>query len=481
MSTTRARRWGVIFATGAVVTLVACSGGSDTNASKTTTTAARAPGSSTTVTTASGTATTGAAAAAASWPTYYGDVARTGLTTDGPKQAASVRQQWASPTLDGDIYAQPLIAAGHVIVATENNSVYSLDESTGKIAWKTHLGEPVAGSSLPCGNVDPVGITSTPVVDVSTNRVYAVGLVQPGKDMLFELDLSNGQLVDSKGVDVAGADPAVHNQRSALLLSNGSVYVAYGGRYGDCGDYHGRVVSVAVAASGLGAVSSYTLPTTRLGGFWSPPGPVVAGDGSLFLASGNSASARTFDYGNSVVRLSPTLQLQDYWAPTNWLQLNTNDADLGSTSPVLLPNNRVFQVGKEGIAYLLNASKLGGVGGELASITVCSSQAYGGVPHDGDTMFVSCPSALLQVVVQGDTMRAGWSTPVAMPGPSIIVNGTVWAVATARGDLVALDAASGAQQFTTHLGAEPSRFTTLASGDGRIVVPANRTVFAFAD
>jgi hypothetical protein len=476
----RARGRGVIFATVAVVTLAACSGGSATSVPKTTTTARRS-GSSTTVTTAPGTTTTGAAAAAAPWPTYYGDAARTGLTADGPKQAASVRQQWASPPLDGDIYAQPLIAGGHVILATENNTVYSLDESTGKIAWKTHLGEPVAGSSLPCGNVDPVGITSTPVVDVSTSRVYAVGLVQPGKDVLFELDLSSGRLVDSKGVDVAGADPAVHNQRSALVLTNGAVYVAYGGRYGDCGDYRGRVVSVAVSASGLGAVSSYTLPTTRQGGFWAPPGPVVAGDGSLFLASGNSAGARTFDYGNAVVRLSPTLQLQDYWAPTNWQALNQDDADLGSTSPVLLPDNRVFQVGKEGTGYLLNESNLGGVGGELARITVCSSLAYGGVPHDGDTMFVSCPSALLQVVVQGDTIHTGWSTPVASPGPSIIVNGTVWAVASGRGDLVALDADTGAQQFTTHLGAEPSRFTTLASGDGRIVVPANRTVFAFAD
>ena len=165
--------------------------------------------------------------------------------------------------LDGEVYAEPLIVADRIIVATENDTVYALRATTGAIIWQTHLGTPVAGSSLPCGNVDPVGITSTPVVDAAAGRVYAVGMVQPARDVLFDLDLASGKLVASKPVDVAGADPKVHNQRSALSLSGGKVYIPYGGRFGDCGDYHGRVVSVSVSGTGLGVVTPYTLPTQR--------------------------------------------------------------------------------------------------------------------------------------------------------------------------------------------------------------------------
>ena len=73
------------------------------------------------------------------------------------------------------------IAGGWVVVATENDTIYSLDSADGTIVWQTHLGEPVAGSSLPCGNVDLVGITGTPVIDAAASRIYAVGLVQPGQ------------------------------------------------------------------------------------------------------------------------------------------------------------------------------------------------------------------------------------------------------------------------------------------------------------
>ena len=280
---------------------------------------------------------TSASGNGAQWTTYYHDAARSGLTSDGPPASGAVRRQWASATLDGAVYAQPLLVGNRVVIATENDSVYALNASDGAIAWKTHLGEPVSGSSLPCGDVDPVGITSTPVVDASAGRVYAVGMVQPGRHLLFELDLSTGRLVASAPVDAAGADPAIHNQRAALTLSKGKVFIPYGGRFGDCGDYHGRVVSVPVSGAGIGPVTSYTLPTQREGGFWAPPGATVASDGSLYLTSGNSSSSGSYDYGNSVVRLSADLKLVDSFAPSDWASLNGSDSDLGSTGPVLLP------------------------------------------------------------------------------------------------------------------------------------------------
>ncbi len=366
-----------------------------------------------------------------------------------------------------------------VVIATENDSVYALNASDGTIAWKTHLGEPVSGSSLPCGDVDPVGITGTPVIDANAERIYAVGMIQPGRHMLFELDLSTGRLAASARVDSPGADPAVQNQRAALTLSRGQVFIPYGGRFGDCGNYHGRVVAVPVSSSGLGPLKSFTLPTQREGGFWAPPGAAFGSDGSFYLTSGNSSSAGSYDYGNSVVRLDADLKLVDSFAPSDWASLNGSDTDLGSTSPVLLPGGRVFQVGKSGFGYLLDAGHLGGVGGQLHAGSVCSSRAFGGVAHDGDTMFVPCSDGIAQVTVTGNSFLVGWTTPVSTPGPTIVAGGAVWAVATGSGDLVALDASSGRTVLSEHIGNVPSRFTSPAAGSGRVVVPAGRVVIAF--
>jgi len=391
-----------------------------------------------------------------------------------------LRTRWVSPSVDGDIYAQPLVVGGRVVIATENDSVYSLDASDGHVVWRTHVGEPVPGSSLPCGNVDPVGITGTPVVDVDARRIYAVGMVRPGRHVLFELDLATGHLVDSVPVDAAGADPRVHNQRAALTLTNGKVFVPFGGRYGDCGDYHGRVVSVSVSASALGPVASYTLPTQGQGGFWVPPGAAVAADGSLYLASGNSSSTTSYDYGNSVVRLGADLRLRDAFAPTNWETLNEEDADLGATGPVLLPASRVFQVGKNGVGYLLDAEHLGGIGGQLQVGRVCAGgEAFGGVAHDGDTLFVPCSNGVVEVSVSGDTFTVGWTARLSKPGPTIVTDGAVWTVATRDGHLVELDRASGATIASPSIGAVPSQFTSPAAGYGLVVVGTGRTVSAF--
>ncbi len=455
--------------------LAACSSGSGSSAQSPTSRSSRA--ASTTSSTANPPSST--SGGDAQWTTYYRDPARSGLAPDGPPKSGPIRRQWASPALDGDIYAQPLLVGDRIVIATENDSVYSLNASDGTTVWKAHLAEPVSGSSLPCGDVDPVGITSTPVIDANAGRIYAVGMTRPGRHTLFELDLSTGRLVASAPVDSPGADPAVQNQRSALTLSGGQVFIPYGGRFGDCGDYHGRVVSVPVSSTGLGSPTSYTLPTQREGGFWAPPGAAVGSDGSLYLTSGNSSSSGTYDYGNSVVRLSADSKLVDSFAPTNWASLNGSDTDLGSTSPVLLPGGRVFQVGKSGIGYLLDAGHLGGVGGQLHAGSVCSSRAFGGVAHDGDTMFVPCLGVIAQVTVTGNTFRVGWTTPVSTAGPTIIAGGAVWAVATGSGDLVALDASSGRTLLSEHIGNVPSRFTSPAAGAGRVVVPAGRVVMAF--
>jgi outer membrane protein assembly factor BamB len=463
-------------AAAAVVLLAACSGGGSvrSTAASTAPTTGRAP-----VPPATTTTTTPSAAAPQGWPTYFHDNGRSGLAADGPASAAAVKQQWTSAALDGDVYAQPLIVGGRVITATENDTVYALDAATGAVVWKTHLADPVAASSLPCGNVDPVGITGTPVVDVAGGRIYAAGMVQPGQHKLFSLDLASGAVVGSVAVDAPGADPKTHNQRAALTLSNGRVLVPFGGRFGDCGTYHGQLVAVPVTASGLGPPSSYTLPTTNEGGWWAPPGATVDGSGNIFLTSGNSESRSTFDYGNSVIRLGTDLKLADSFAPANWAALNGSDTDLGSTGPVLLPNNRLFQVGKGGIGYLLDSGHLGGIGGQLFTATVCNGRAFGAAAVAGNKTFVPCTNGVAAIVATDTQFSPIWSVTLSSPGPTIVTPDAVWTVVTGSGQLMALALSDGHTLFSRAIGSTPSRFTSPAASGGRVVVGADRKIMSF--
>jgi outer membrane protein assembly factor BamB len=180
------------------------------------------------------------------------------------------------------------------------------------------------------------------------------------------------------------------------------------------------------------------------------------------------------------VRISASLRLVDSWAPTDWASLNASDTDVGSTSPVVLPRGRVFQIGKQGMGYLLDAAHLGGIGGELHAGDVCNGgSVFGGIAHDGDVMYVPCSDGVVQVTVDGNAFKTGWTASMGTPGPTVVADGAVWVVATDRGDLIAIDQASGHEVATLPLGGVPSRFTSPAIGYGRVVVGAGRVVFAF--
>jgi len=91
----------------------------------------------------------------------------------------SVERKWSVP-VDGLLYAAPLLAAGRVFAATESDTVYAFDAATGGLAWQRHLADPMRGSQLPCGNIDPTGITGTPVIDPAGSTLYVVAFAQPG-------------------------------------------------------------------------------------------------------------------------------------------------------------------------------------------------------------------------------------------------------------------------------------------------------------
>jgi hypothetical protein len=178
------------------------------------------------------------------WPTYHKDLSRSGFEP-AITPLSSIQFSWKSVELDGDVYAEPLVVGPNVIIATENDSVYDLDANTGSVIWRTHLGTPVRGGELPCGDIDPSGITGTPAIDTSRRVVYVVAFLTPVHHELFALDLSTGTVKFHVPIDAPEADPKVEQQRAALAFSGGYVYVAYGGLFGDCGPYHGCSVNLS--------------------------------------------------------------------------------------------------------------------------------------------------------------------------------------------------------------------------------------------
>jgi hypothetical protein len=398
------------------------------------------------------------------WTTYHHDNTRTGYLPDEP-DLQRLTKAW-SASLDGPVYAEPLVVGEHMLVATEGDSLYSLNARTGQVEWRTNVGSPVPLSTLPCGNIDLLGITGTPVYDPQTRLVFAVAEVSGAAHILVGVDVSTGKVKVRRSVDVDGMEPRVHQQRAALALSGGMVYIAYGGLFGDCGNYHGWVV--ASRTDGQGPLLSYQVPTTREGGIWAPPGPIIDEAGHLYVSVGNGeATSGNWDHSDSVLKLSPTLQLEDGFAPDRWPEDNAGDADLGSMGPVLLPGGLIFIAGKSSLGYLLHADRLGGVGGQALVKPICD--AYGGAAVLGSVVFVPCPGGLQQVKVgPGIALTLGWRAS-QVPGSPIIGGHTVYSLDPSSGTLYALDSESGSVKATLSVGTT-SRFATPTLSAGRLFV-----------
>jgi outer membrane protein assembly factor BamB len=386
----------------------------------------------------------------ADWPVYHLDAGRSGNDSSFPAFSGALGAGW-STALDGAVYAEPLVVQGEVIAATEGDSVYALDPGSGAIRWRQNLGTPVPLSTLPCGDIDPLGITGTPAYDSVTGSLFVVAEVSGFAHVLFALDPATGAVQWSRNVDLPGEDPRTHQQRPALAVGNGYVYIGFGGLAGDCGQYVGEVVGVP--ATGTGATISYKVPTTREGAVWATGGPVLDGSGNVYVSVGNGASTTSFDGTDSVLELSPTLALESFFAPSSWASDNANDADLGSLSPVLVPGGWVFIAGKSGTGYVLHQGALGGIGGQVSSAAVCTG--FGGAAITGSTIFVPCVGSLREVQVGANgSLTPGWQSSAA-GGPPVVGGGAVWSVNTSTGRLVALDPATGTSLGSIGVGAVP--------------------------
>ena len=389
---------------------------------------------------------------ASAWPEYGQNAGRTG-TVAGRPAAGRLSPRWTA-RLDGAVYGQPLVVGDTVIAATENDTVYALNESTGTVAWHTHLGTPVPLGSLPCGDINPLGITGTPGYDQGNGLVYAVAETTGYHHVLFGLSVSNGAVKVRREIPVPG-NAAAFQQRPGLAIDDGRVYAAFGGLYGDCGQYIGTVVGVPL--SGRGALVSWHTPTTREGAVWGSAGPVTGPAGDLWVSTGNGAAGQgqAYDGSDSVTRLSPGLARMNFFAPATWAQDNASDLDLGSTQPVLAAGNSAFIMGKRGVGYLLNTASMGGIGGQLAERAICP--AFGAGAVDGTTVYEPCYGGLAAISVSAAqrTIRVLWRGPGDGNGSPSIGGGAVWVASTSSGTLYELNPANGAVRSRIGIGGLP--------------------------
>jgi hypothetical protein len=415
---------------------------------------------------ASRTATTTAAATArgpaAAWPTYHGDNRRTGATGAAALKAP-LRRAW-SKHLDGAVYAQPLVVGGRVIVATEHDTVYALRPKNGHIIWRHQLGTPVPQSALPCGNIDPIGITGTPAYDRGTGSIFLVTETTGSRHTLHALNWRNGHGRWHRNLDVlSNRDPHAEQERGALLVANGRVYVMFGGRAGDCGNYVGYVVGVP--KDGTGSSHHYAVPTDREAGMWAPPGPVGIGN-SIYVASGNGAETNgKYDGSDSVIRLTPTLSKTGLFAPSTWQSDNAQDLDLGSSSPVPVGSTgEVVIAGKRGTVYLLDG--LHGIGSQVATLSGCS--AYGGGATKSGLVILPCDDGIRRLDVSGHHMQWRWQLS-GVSGSPVIAGKRVYALDTGSGELVMATLGSGNAVSRVSVGSV-SRFATPAPVGSKVYV-----------
>ena len=433
-------------------------------------------------------------AAAGSWTVYHDDPAGNGVAP--PVSAVDTTAAvWNSPALDGQIYGEPLIYAGRVYVATENDTVYALSAATGAVAWSAHLGPPVPAGSLPCGNISPtVGITGTPVIDQARGEIFVVAdeLVS-GKPAhrLVGLATASGRIEMTQDVDPPGADTAALLQRTGLTLDGGQVVFGMGGNYGDCASYQGRVAAVPETGGTTKYFTVDAAPGESQGAVWmGGAAPVVDGHGDIWVSTGNGSvysDQHAYDNSDSVLELSPSLQLMQFFAPSTWATNNSQDLDM-SIAPALLPDGQVVLAGKSRIVYLLNGADLGGIGHQQATLgtnghtvgTACSDDIDGGVAVVGMTVYLPCLAGIIAVQATSSpaALHLLWSSGTG-GGPPIAAAGLIWTMGQ-NGTLYGLNPATGRIRQQVTIGAPANHFPTPSVGDGLLLAASAEHVVAFA-
>ena len=242
------------------------------------------------------------------------------------------------------------------------------------------------------------------------------------------------------------------------------------GQTGPYRNYKGGEI-VAYATSGRGTPLSYTVPTSREAGIWTPPGLTADPSGHLLAAVGNGASGvgkGSYDHSDSVLAFTPTLTLADSFSPSTWRTDNDADKDLGSQGPTVV-GSYVFQAGKSGTAYVLRRTRLGGIGGQVSKATVCRS--FGGTAQRQGVVYAPCTDGVRAVRVDAKgRMHVLWHASASVNGSPTYGGGRIFSIDAGGGVLHALSLTTGHTTQSVKVGVT-SRFATVAEYGRTVYVP----------
>jgi hypothetical protein len=445
--------------------------------------------------------------------THHNDNARTGAniaerTLNTSNVNITKFGKLFSLPVDGQVYAQPLYLPqvnisgkgvhNTLFVATMNDSVYAFDADSNSGAnasplWKVNFTNPAAGiTPVPAGDLQApgnynvhgvVGILSTPVINQSTGTIYVLARTKEnGQNFhrLHALDITSGAerpnspvtiqaSLPGKAYDAVGGvvsfNPLVANQRTALALSQGIVYIAWASLT-DRDPFHGWVMGYDANTLRQVTVYNDTVDGGR-GGIWQAGnGPAIDAAGSLYMLTGNGDWNGSTNLGSSAIKLSPNpLTATDYFTPSDWQYQNDLDLDLGSSGPLLLPGtNLVIGGGKEGIMYVMSTYAMGHLQSNPTSQVQAFQAAIGHI--HGAPVYWQSPNLGPLIYVWGERtplrafhfnsnnafdtapiMQSTFSAPPGMPGAMLSVSangsqsgtGIVWAALPVDSDAVAAD------------------------------------------
>lgn len=441
------------------------------------------------------------------------------------------------------MFAQPLLVTNYempngalhdvLVIATGNNSVYAFDAHSYKLLYKVNLGKQQASVDVDCDDVMPgYGITGTPMIVREGERatIYLVSATEPRPNefhhRLHALDLGTGKDMRAPAEIAPSArftdgttnmfDPRNQWSRTGVAVSGKSLYF---GVSSHC-DNKSTAVTGWILRYGLdlkpeGAFNTIGSPGEELASVWMTGfAPAIDARGDVWVATGNGPYGPAgHDYGESILRFTPTLKVGGSFTPHNWLQMNDHDLDQGSGGVVLLPRlagqtgpDRAAQVGKTGILYLLDQASPGGISPTtdkvLAKINV-GGGVWGGPAYfdgaNGPTLieqgdmdklhsYLVPPNATRFVAKASGTTQAGYggSTPIVSSNGNRPDTGVVWVVRrSAPIELEAYNAETlGAPIYRATIGPwsnpmQGNAFLTAMEANGRVYVGANKVVKVF--
>lgn len=395
--------------------------------------------------------------------------------------------------VDGPVYAQPLFLPSVEVpgkgvhdllfVATEHDSVYAFDANRAgdPPLWQISFLDKARGTTVPseddvqCPFIRPeVGITSTPVIDLKTGTLYVLARTKirhaASADEYFQhlhalaittgVEKFGGPKLITASVEGRGSgsvsgkvtfDPLKENPRAALTFANNNVYIAWASSC-DVDPYHGWIMAYDAQTLAQKAVLNVNPNGTEAGIWLSDTGPAADAKGNLYVPTGNGTfdvDSGGHDYGDSVLKLDgSSLAVRDYFTPHEQARISEADSDVGSSGPLLLPDqpgphrHLLLQATKDSTIYVIDRDNMGKFHrdkDELVEVIQLPGGGYGAMAYwNGHAYFAASDDSLRDYAIKNGqlTLNASSSTKFTNPGatPSISADGKknaiVWAIAT---------------------------------------------------